>query len=473
MLVHALCALALLVSLRVSALPAEPPPWERFTPDQVVCDHDPGAERQRFWEVADWGVVPATRDRLVEYCSGEGATPAASMRCTPDHRTCHARGVRITVPPAGSGPTAPVGVAASARCLLSQDYPRAETFGGISDWGPELSAFAGSEQSQACDVVVEAPTLFLKPDSRANIYHGLCDHVNLFLSLWIAGWESSADLRLVTWEPRTAAARVVSPWYELFDAFTTQPVQPLGFWAGKSVCFRDAVFAVNPRAPGTFYYNMPVPGREASCRSAPGGFLRSFAERTKERVLPRPPRRPGPGDPVRVKILSRSMGTGTTSGTRQMTNEAALVAAVRQRVGGIEVELVNFDWNGRPPIAGQLALMAETDVLVGMHGAGLVHALWLPPWAALYEVYNCGDLNTYRDLARLAGLAYFTGPEAAAVRRAPAVPVAAVHQANPKFWNYEIDEASFVATVEEAVRRVRAHPASPFGKKPIAAIPKP
>ncbi|MCP3961777.1 MAG: glycosyltransferase family 61 protein, partial [bacterium] len=102
---------------------------------------------------------------------------------------------------------------------------------------------------------------------------------------------------------------------------------------------------------------------------------------------------------------------------------AELAEALRRRVPGVEVEIVNFDWNGRPPIAGQVALMADTDVLVGMHGAGLVHTLWLPPWAVVFEIYNCGEASTYRDLARLMGVGYLTGKESDAVRHAPEVPV--------------------------------------------------
>lgn len=444
------------------------------TAADVVCDGSAtavAAERLRFFATADWGVVASHRERMVEYCANAASPASPSLRCTPDLRICQARSVRIDVPslkkPSQDNKTA--GVTVSTPCAVNAGYPRsARFFGGISDWGPELRDLQGAQDGRPCDVVIHEPTLLIKPDSRANIYHGICDHVNLFLSAWIAGWQDAPDLQIVTWDPASTAERVPSGWYDLYNAFTTRPVRPLGFWAGKSVCFDNAVFAVNPRAVGTFYFNMDVPGRAESCHSGPGGFVRAFAERTKARVLAQAPRRPGPDDPVRIKIMSRSAGTGTTSGTRKVTNEAELVEAVRRRVPGVEIEVVNFDWNGRPPITGQLALMAETDVLIGMHGAGLVHTLWLPEWAVMYEIYNCGDVDTYSDLARLAGVGYLKARESDVVRRFPPdVSVAEENRQNPKFWNYEIDEDAFVANVQEAVRRVRAHPASPF-RKPVA-----
>jgi EGF domain-specific O-GlcNAc transferase len=453
----ALAVLLLALPAGAARLPAE----ELYSPRDVRCEKGDAGAQKGFWETADWGVVPHYRERLVEHCAGAEGPSSPSLRCTPELTFCQARHVRIDVPAAGADRA----VALSTACALQKTFPPGgRFFGGISDWTPELPGLLGSAEPRPCDVVVREPTLLIKPDSRSNIYHGLCDHINLFLSAWIAGWQDADDLQIVTWEPELRQERVPSGWYQLYDAFTTRPVRPLGFWAGKSVCFENVVFAVNPRAAKTFFYNMPVPGRAEGCRSGPDGFVRAFAERTRARVLAQPPRRPGPADPVRVKVMSRSAGTGMTSGTRHVINESELIAAVRRRVPGIEVEVVNFDWNGRPPIAGQLALMADTDVLVGMHGAGLVHALWLPEWAVLFEIYNCGDVNTYSDLARLAGVDYLTLPEAGVRRQAPAVPVAEERRANPKFWNYEVSEDAFVARIEEAVRRVRAHPASPFGK---------
>ena len=57
----------------------------------------------------------------------------------------------------------------------------------------------------------------------------------------------------------------------------------------------------------------------------------------------------------------------------------------------------------------QLALAVDTDVLVGMHGAGLVHTLFLPAGAGLVELYPAyasTRLRHFRRLAAWRGLAY-------------------------------------------------------------------
>lgn len=58
--------------------------------------------------------------------------------------------------------------------------------------------------------------------------------------------------------------------------------------------------------------------------------------------------------------------------------------------------------------ATQLSYIIETDILIGMHGAGLTHMLFLPRTSAVFELYNCEDTACYRDLARLKGIKYIT-----------------------------------------------------------------
>lgn len=56
----------------------------------------------------------------------------------------------------------------------------------------------------------------------------------------------------------------------------------------------------------------------------------------------------------------------------------------------------------------QLEITRNTDIFIGMHGAGLSHVLFLPKWASLFELYHCEDPACYSDLARLRGVHYLT-----------------------------------------------------------------
>jgi capsular polysaccharide biosynthesis protein len=60
-------------------------------------------------------------------------------------------------------------------------------------------------------------------------------------------------------------------------------------------------------------------------------------------------------------------------------------------------------------MADQLRLIGATDVLVGMHGAGLAHALFLRPGSALVELfpaYHSPATRYFRRMAECRGLFY-------------------------------------------------------------------
>lgn len=109
------------------------------------------------------------------------------------------------------------------------------------------------------------------------------------------------------------------------------------------------------------------------------------------------------------------------------------------------------------PFTEQLAVTRNTDIFIGIHGAGLTHLLFLPRWASLFELYNCNDESCYRDLARLRGVHYVTWQRPDLLRRfagerpegygAPVV-------AHDKFMNYRFDVGEFVRLVDKAAQHV-------------------
>uniref|UniRef100_A0A0K0DFX3 EGF domain-specific O-linked N-acetylglucosamine transferase n=1 Tax=Angiostrongylus cantonensis TaxID=6313 RepID=A0A0K0DFX3_ANGCA len=108
------------------------------------------------------------------------------------------------------------------------------------------------------------------------------------------------------------------------------------------------------------------------------------------------------------------------------------------------------DYNERVPFLSQLDSTHNSDVFIGIHGAGLTHLLFLPDWAAVMELYNCDDRHCYKDLARLRGVKYFTWssdkqhliyPEGGERRPGSEEP-------HKKFMNYRFDPMEFQKRVK-------------------------
>lgn len=91
---------------------------------------------------------------------------------------------------------------------------------------------------------------------------------------------------------------------------------------------------------------------------------------------------------------------------RKILNQNELVNALKT-VSTFEVQIVDYKYK-ELGFLDQLRITHNTDIFIGMHGAGLTHLLFLPDWAAVFELYNCGDERCYLDLARLRGVHYIT-----------------------------------------------------------------
>lgn len=95
---------------------------------------------------------------------------------------------------------------------------------------------------------------------------------------------------------------------------------------------------------------------------------------------------------------------------RQVANEEELLgalAAVPSPAAGVHVSVTRVDLALLPPTE-QLALVADTDVLVGMHGAALTFALYMPPHAGVLELWpKPQDMwRCFEHASTMAGLQY-------------------------------------------------------------------
>ncbi|KAM8925945.1 EGF domain-specific O-linked N-acetylglucosamine transferase isoform 2-T2 [Lycaon pictus] len=159
---------------------------------------------------------------------------------------------------------------------------------------------------------------------------------------------------------------------------------------------------------------------------------------------------------IRVTILARS------TEYRKILNQNELVNALKT-VSTLEVQIVDYKYK-ELGFLDQLRITHNTDIFIGMHGAGLTHLLFLPDWAAVFELYNCEDERCYLDLARLRGVHYITWQ-----RQNKVFPQDKGHHPtlgeHPKFTNYSFDVEEFMYLVLQAADHVLQHPKWPFKKK--------
>ena len=162
---------------------------------------------------------------------------------------------------------------------------------------------------------------------------------------------------------------------------------------------------------------------------------------------------------VRVIVIDRK-----NANTRRLANQAALMAALRARYPGIDVQEVDF---GAMSFAEQLAVAQDTDVLVGVHGAGLTHTMFLREQStAVVEIQPTDMGNAYmgfRNLANMRGISYFrteatpvevVTAEATAAQTSAGNVSAVAKRASWHTENFEIDTEVFIRAVGAGIQSV-------------------
>lgn len=134
---------------------------------------------------------------------------------------------------------------------------------------------------------------------------------------------------------------------------------------------------------------------------------------------------------------------------RNVVNEKELLKRISSN-SDYEVKRVVYDKSIK--FLDQIEITRNTDVFIGIHGAGLTHLLFLPKWATLFELHNCGDPNCYHDLARLRGVNYLTWDDEAFVETIDAGYSDETHE---KFKDYKFDPDEFGRLVAKAVKAVK------------------
>ncbi|KAK7788871.1 hypothetical protein R5R35_011397 [Gryllus longicercus] len=315
----------------------------------------------------------------------------------------------------------------------------------LQSWGPELRYFTQLSRrpivEKDCDVVIEKPTFVLKIDATVNMYHHFCDFLNLYASLHMNSTHPSTfsrDVHILIWESYTYQSSFEVVW----EAFTNHPVWDLKTFRGDTVCFKNIVFPLLPRMIFGLFYNTPIIwGCEKS------GLFHAFSKHILHRL--KVPLHKRFNNKIQITLLSRN----TTY--RNILNENELLAALKKNE---DYQVKRVIYNRQLQFKQQLEITYNTDIFIGIHGAGLTHLLFLPDWAVVFELYNCEDEGCYMDLARLRGVKYITWQDKSKLEQQDQGhhPDGGAHA---KFTNYSFDVNEFLRLVAVAAKHVKNHKA--------------
>lgn len=201
------------------------------------------------------------------------------------------------------------------------------------------------------------------------MYHHFCDFLNLYASLHVNNsypGSFSSDVQILIWETYTYRSSFQDTW----EAFTDHPIWDLKTFRGKTVCFKNIVFPLLPRMIFGLYYNTPlIYGCEKS------GLFDAFSKHVLHRLkIPSYKRK---NNKLRITFLSRN------TKYRKVLNEDALLEAIRSNP---EYEVQKVIFGNDVPFKRQLEISKNSDIFIGIHGAGLTHLMFLPEWAVLFEL---------------------------------------------------------------------------------------
>ena len=311
------------------------------------------------------------------------------------------------------------------------------------DW--TTSAFrsiAGAEAGAVCDEWVTHPVLVVQRDTFANFFHDSEDFVNAFLALAILEWKLGDTQMYLTdlypegpfWEMWRQAFsqgsdKPVRTAWDLKNDFGANPKNSKG--KEHRVCFKNlAVGIYGPAAPITVAsWNTPC-SNTALVKAYADFVIRGMGLQSYTHYAQQTPSKV-----VTITYMSRRASTvwpekkfcsdensfflcklwdhfGIRSLGRMIRNDAVVVTALKSLEGetftnGAVVKLSEVDFN-LLSFPEQIKHDLKTDIMVGPHGAGLMHNIFMRSRATLVELFidGSGVNRHFHNLAHWSGHAY-------------------------------------------------------------------
>ncbi|KAM3498229.1 hypothetical protein MY11210_009686 [Beauveria gryllotalpidicola] len=260
----------------------------------------------------------------------------------------------------------------------------------------------------------ERITILVKREGIHNLWHSLMEIMSLSWSLdslQMASTETGAAYLSPSQMNSTQVVLVddfeSGPYIELWRLFAQMPIRRLSELDAEEPPSNIVVPLVggsNPLWQGDW--------KELSCTEA------SLVSTFVRRVLDLYKISDADGDPASTAGSDADIVVTFVDrkGARELVDQDAHIEALRAAVPHIKLDVVDF---ASMPLHQQVQVARYTDVLLGVHGAGLTHSMFMKPGAVLVEVLPADFTHKgFRNLAQMLGHTYFrTHAQPAAPKR--------------------------------------------------------
>lgn len=262
--------------------------------------------------------------------------------------------------------------------------------GAIMNEAVILDKAASSERSKIT-------TILLKREGMGNLWHSLMEIMSLTWSLDVLQMCIDAQTGEPFITPKYGATTQIvladqhedGPFIELWKLFAKMPIRRI-HELNASEPVSDIII---PFAGGS---NTLWQGdwEDLLCRES--SLIKTFVSRAL--ALYNVATSAKDDDSVVVTYIRRT-------NTRKLLDEDMHMEAIRKAIPHIKLSVVDF---ATIPFAEQLKIVRGTDLLVGVHGAGLTHLMFLQPGSAVLELLPEGlQHKGFRNLSQMLGIVYF------------------------------------------------------------------
>jgi len=254
-----------------------------------------------------------------------------------------------------------------------------------------------------CSNPVDKTALFVTRYEYANLYHTMTDWYNAYASVAAHGLVGQSGNIEVVFFDGHSWGKLDDAWGALFGSYS--------FVKHKEtpVCYKRALFVPAGYMGGVSLNTITKSRLADSCTGQPEAreFARWFLARFG--FEPRPKSGAAGGPTITLMLRKDYLAhprIGNRGATRKIGNEQEVVSALEAVAPGAVVLAMN---PAELTMREQVEIISKTDLLIGVHGAGMTYALLLPDGAHVIEMKprsHRGEPH-FKAMSNWAGLDYF------------------------------------------------------------------